>query len=234
MKTWAEAHEAQMKLTLAEEAILVDWIKVQGRRGVPVTYELLINHASAIAGTTVGKSWPHRFMKCHPDILVCNSQALEKCHANNVNKATIDGFYDIIEEVITKYNIPPENIYNMDEKGIQLGVGKCIAAIIIHKQSPNSLPMVEQDSLYPVKVLVSIKTKALASRFFSYLPSLVWGSVASCRILSRPQFMSNALQIILHSVVMIIVIFWVSVEVTLFSLFQLLGKGPLKYELTGI
>ncbi|TFK16516.1 hypothetical protein FA15DRAFT_662091 [Coprinopsis marcescibilis] len=32
----------------------------------------------------------------------------------------------------------------------------------------------------------------------------------------------------------IIVIFWVSAEVTLFSLFQLLGKGPLKYGLTGI
>ncbi|TFK17036.1 hypothetical protein FA15DRAFT_558927, partial [Coprinopsis marcescibilis] len=96
MRTQAEAHEAQMKLTPAEEAILVDWIKVQGWCGVPVTYEPLIDHASAIVGTNVCKSWYHRFMKRHPDILVHNPQALEKCHANNVNKATIDGFYNII------------------------------------------------------------------------------------------------------------------------------------------
>lgn len=33
-----------------------------------------------------------------------------------------------------EYAIPPENIYNADEKGIQLGVGKSVAAIVDRNQ----------------------------------------------------------------------------------------------------
>lgn len=36
----------------------------------------------------------------------------------------------MIEQIITEYNIPPENIYNMDEKGVQLGVGGSVAGIV--------------------------------------------------------------------------------------------------------
>jgi hypothetical protein len=36
--------------------------------------------------------------------------------------------------VIEEYSIPPENIYNMDEKGIQLGLGKRVAALVDHDQ----------------------------------------------------------------------------------------------------
>jgi len=32
-------------------------------------------------------------------------------------------FYETLNGVLERYNIPEENIYNMDEKGIQLGVG---------------------------------------------------------------------------------------------------------------
>lgn len=32
--------------------------------------------------------------------------------------------FDCLAEVIEKYDIPPENIYNMDEKGCQLGGGR--------------------------------------------------------------------------------------------------------------
>ncbi|KAF8811877.1 hypothetical protein BYT27DRAFT_7221312 [Phlegmacium glaucopus] len=52
------------------------------------------------------------------DIAGCPS--LEQCRANNVNHPT--------------FNIPIKNIYNMDEKGIQLGVGKHIAAIVDRNQ----------------------------------------------------------------------------------------------------
>jgi len=131
-----EAHEHQQNLTHAEEKILVEWLKVQGRRGVPVGPSTLGDHAAAIAGPNkdIGQSWPHRFMKRHPDLKTKWTQSLEKCRANNVNYATIMNFRDIFEEVVAFFNIPPENMYNMDEKGLQLGVGKRIAAIIDRDQ----------------------------------------------------------------------------------------------------
>jgi len=35
-----------------------------------------------------------------------------------------------LEDTIKSYNIPAENIYNMDEKGIQLGIGQRVKAFI--------------------------------------------------------------------------------------------------------
>lgn len=119
-----KAHTLQKKLTSVQEDILVQWIKVQGCRGVPISPSAVTDHAAAISGTKIGQSWPQRFMACHPDLKMRWSWSLEKCCANNANPATISCFYDIYKEVVKEYNIPTENIYNMDEKGIQLGVGK--------------------------------------------------------------------------------------------------------------
>ena len=125
-----DAHEHQQKLTRAEERILADWIKVQGQHGVPISPSTLGDHAEAIAGCSIGKSWPQRFMDRHPDLKTRYTQSLEKCRANNVNPATVNKFFDIFEDVVKEYNIDESDIYNMDEKGIQLGVGKRVAAII--------------------------------------------------------------------------------------------------------
>ncbi|TFK21794.1 hypothetical protein FA15DRAFT_553589, partial [Coprinopsis marcescibilis] len=55
---------------------------------------------------------------------------LEKCRAQSLNQNSINGFYDTLTELITKYKIRPCNLYNMDEKGVQLGTGGSVAAIV--------------------------------------------------------------------------------------------------------
>ena len=55
---------------------------------------------------------------------------LEKCHAQALNPAAVTGFYDILEEIIDKFDITEENIYNMDEKGVQLGMGGQVCALV--------------------------------------------------------------------------------------------------------
>ena len=62
------------------------------------------------------------------------SSTLEKCHAALLNPVLVNEFYDLLEEVIKTYNIPAENIYNMDEKGIQLGVRQKVKAFVDHDQ----------------------------------------------------------------------------------------------------
>ena len=42
----------------------------------------------------------------------------------------VQEFYDLLDETVKEFNISSENIYNMDEKGIQMGIGRCIAVLV--------------------------------------------------------------------------------------------------------
>jgi hypothetical protein len=42
----------------------------------------------------------------------------------------VDGFFHILEQVTQEFNIKPQNAWNVDEKGVQLGIGVKTAAIV--------------------------------------------------------------------------------------------------------
>jgi hypothetical protein len=48
---------------------------------------------------------------------------LDPKHAEAFNKPTAHKHFDLLLEIIHKYEIPIENVYNMDEKGCQRGGG---------------------------------------------------------------------------------------------------------------
>lgn len=121
-----EAHKHEKTLNFAEESALVDWVCKMGCQGIPFHALAVAQHASVISGHTIGKSWVHRFKTHHPKLKMKCSTGLEKCHAQSLNEATVSVFYDLLDELVTQYNVPAENIYNMDEKGVQLGMWKCV------------------------------------------------------------------------------------------------------------
>ena len=123
--------------------------------------------ASDIAGREVGESWVQRFKKRHPELKVKWTQTLEKCRAQAVNPKLISEFYDVLENVLVEFNIPPENIYNMDEKGIQLGVGKKIAAFVDRDQK--DVYSVEDGN----RELVTI-VEAISADGFALPPSVIY------------------------------------------------------------
>lgn len=47
-----------------------------------------------------------------------------------LNQFAVDGFFDMLMNIIEEYEITPGNIYNMDKKGIQLGIGARITVMI--------------------------------------------------------------------------------------------------------
>ncbi|KIJ92954.1 hypothetical protein K443DRAFT_125762 [Laccaria amethystina LaAM-08-1] len=124
------AHVDQQNLSTAEEEVLVKWAKVQGRRGIPLTYSTLTKYALEILGKPIGESWPNQFLARHPDLKVKATMSLEKCRAKALNQTAVDGFYDVLEAVVEEFHIKPENTWNMDEKGVQQGIGAKISAII--------------------------------------------------------------------------------------------------------
>jgi hypothetical protein len=131
-----EAHEDEQLLSVAEEEVLMKWIKVQGQCGVPMTYTTVAQYAGEIAEMAIGGSW----LKCffhhyHPDLKVKMTVPLEKACAKALNRTAVNKFYGILEGIIKEYSILPKNIYNMDKKGIQLGIGARTAALVDCKQT---------------------------------------------------------------------------------------------------
>ena len=55
---------------------------------------------------------------------------MEKCCAKALNKTAVEGYFNILEEVVHEYHIKLENQWNVDEKGVQLGIRVKVAAII--------------------------------------------------------------------------------------------------------
>ena len=129
-KTRQEAHVNEQLLTAAQEEILVKWIKVQGRRGIPLTYATVALYVGEISGQQVGVSWPKRFLRRHPDLKIKKTQGLETARAKALNQFVVGDFFNMLDKLIKEYNIAPENLYNMDEKGVQLGIGAKVAVLV--------------------------------------------------------------------------------------------------------
>ena len=133
-RTCKEAHEHELLVTAAQEEVLVEWIKVMGRRGIPMTAVIITDYVADIVGHTVGKSWVKRFKTRHSELKVKWSSTLEKCRAALLNPTLVNEYFDLLEDTIKTHNIPVKNIYNMDKKGIQLGIGQKVKAFVNHDQ----------------------------------------------------------------------------------------------------
>ncbi len=51
------------------------------------------------------------------------TQGLKSPCAGALNETVVAKFYQILAQTVEKYQVKPENIYNMDEKGVQFGIG---------------------------------------------------------------------------------------------------------------
>ena len=180
LKTCAEVHINQQNLSPAQKEILVKWAKVLGCRGVPLTHSTLATYTSEILGKPVSELWPKRFLARHTDLKVKTTTSLEKFCAKALNPAAVEGFYDILEGVVEEFGIKLENTWNMDEKGVQLGIGVKVAAIIDHNQS----------TVYSVKdgnhELVTI-IEAVCADGTALLPSVIFQGVHRNLEWGRPE-----------------------------------------------
>lgn len=118
-QTRSEAHVQQQKLSPTEEDVLAAFMKKWGRRGIPFTHPAILERASLIADEPVGVNWIYRFLTRHPDIAPRWSSPLPSSRANGLNEAATAQYFEEFQKIVTDFDIPVENIYNMDEKGNQ-------------------------------------------------------------------------------------------------------------------
>ncbi|EGN99148.1 hypothetical protein SERLA73DRAFT_152834 [Serpula lacrymans var. lacrymans S7.3] len=103
-----EAHIQQQHLNQAQEEVLLEWIQFLGNTGRPLCKQTIA---------------PYVFDMCnkYPSE---KPSTIDPMLAQAFNQPVVQDFFKQFEAVIKEHNIPWENIYNMDEKGIQLGGGQ--------------------------------------------------------------------------------------------------------------
>jgi hypothetical protein len=77
-----------------------------------------------LCGRLPGRTWIWRFLKRHPEIKLRKPSGLDPKRAQAFNYPTVKDHFEKLTKVMKENNIPWENVYNMDEKGIQLGGGR--------------------------------------------------------------------------------------------------------------
>lgn len=130
----------------------------------------------------LGPEWYKKFLDRHPDIKVKISVRLEKCRAEALNPTLVNEFYDILHQLVTEYQIPPENIYNMDEKGIQLGVGAREAVLVDRAQrDAYSIASNDRELITILETIAADKTVLEPSTIFKAVRrNLEWSRVNPC------------------------------------------------------
>jgi hypothetical protein len=97
----------------------------------------------------------------------------------HLTPATVLNFYDTLNDLVTQYEITRENIYNMDEKGIQLGMRKRVCAMV--DQDQKSVYQVEDGDRELVMVIECVSADGTPSVVFKGgRRNLEWGRNNPC------------------------------------------------------
>ena len=68
--------------------------------------------------------WVYGFLARNSRLVLKRLTGLDAVCARNFNPAVVSRHFQVLGDFLEKYDVPLENMYNMDEKGIQLGGGR--------------------------------------------------------------------------------------------------------------
>jgi hypothetical protein len=123
-KSRAEAREEQQLLTKVEEKVLVKWITHLTATGHPARHAFIREMAEEIRkqcgseiGLPLGVTWVQQFIGRHSQLKTVISRSIEAARIKDVTTEVVTNFFDALQACMEKYEIMPENMYNMDETG---------------------------------------------------------------------------------------------------------------------
>ncbi|KJZ70356.1 hypothetical protein HIM_10247 [Hirsutella minnesotensis 3608] len=121
---------ANLKLSRPEEAALCRYIDRLDNMNLAVRPEFITDAANNIlrersgqADFVIGSKWTSRFLKRHGYF----KKLQKKLHAERQaaeDLVRVTQYFQSLEKVVQEQGIPPEDIWNMDETGFRIGVGK--------------------------------------------------------------------------------------------------------------
>ena len=116
------------KLFDIEEIVLIKWILDLVARGHPVRFchiEIMANQlVSTRCGfdSKVNKLWVSRFIARNTEFHIGRYKRYNYERALCEDPQKIRQWFDLVRNMITKYGIPPSDVWNFDESGFAMGV----------------------------------------------------------------------------------------------------------------
>jgi hypothetical protein len=117
-----DGYDAQRFLTPGENLALLEHIHNLTECGLPPTCSMVHNIATEIKGRAPGKNWVSRWLNQNTSSLgsrYLQALDIERKRADSVQYYR--AYFGMMERKIKQYNVLPENVYNMDEKGFLIG-----------------------------------------------------------------------------------------------------------------
>ncbi|KAG6996132.1 hypothetical protein FocnCong_v016336 [Fusarium oxysporum f. sp. conglutinans] len=114
------------KLSDLEEQIIVQFILDLDSRGFPPRLRCVEEMANRLLADRemppVGKRWASNFVKRHKDLKTYFFRKYDYQRAKCEDPTIIRNWFRLVANVIAKYGIRPDEIYNFDETGFMMGV----------------------------------------------------------------------------------------------------------------
>ena len=169
-----KAHELDQTLGEAEERAIVRQIEDMDRRGFPMRVdhvrEMGLRLLSEREGQSrekvyLGKHWVSRFLDRNPHLTSKFSTQVQKQRIVSSNPKILKQSFEVLGPLIKKNSIQPHNIYNMDEKGLQMGKSARVKVICVRgRKSP---PLMKDGNR---ELITAIETIAADG---SFLPPMI-------------------------------------------------------------
>jgi hypothetical protein len=135
-----------MKLTIAEELALVQWILSMDECGMAPTIDYIRTMANLLlaerGGQPVGINWVRKFVTRHDCLKARYSRRYDYQRAECEDPALLQEWFERIATAKAKYGIIDEDIYNFDE--IDFATGVANTTRVLTRADRRSQPIVAQ------------------------------------------------------------------------------------------
>ena len=112
------AHEREQLLNNTQEKVLAEWIQYLGSTGYAVSKQTIQPKFQALCRTLPSFRWISCFLDRNPELVLGCPSGLDPKRARAFNPITVEHHFELLENFIQKHDIPWENVYNMNKKGI--------------------------------------------------------------------------------------------------------------------
>ena len=113
-------------LTLTEEEVIVREILHLDSRGFPPRLRHVEDMANQLRvarnARHVGKNWTSNFIKRQPELRTRFTRGYDYQRAQCEDPAIIQGWFDLVRNMVAKYGILDEDIWNFEETGFMMGI----------------------------------------------------------------------------------------------------------------
>lgn len=97
---------------------------VPKRKQIEAAANSILREAYGVTSLRVSEHWIKRFLGRHPEYYRRRRRALDLERMQAHDKSSIELWFRSYHDAIERYGITPQDIWNFDETGFQIGVGK--------------------------------------------------------------------------------------------------------------